>query len=265
MPAFDRSSAMKNTIYVVTGGNKGIGLGLVKGLLTRPFTTVIASVRNEESAASLESAIGDVRKGDSSELHIMLLDFTKAPTPSAVREAFDLATSSAIDRIDVLIANAAAVCTTSPVASLSAEDLRNLFEINTISPLMVFQGLWSLMNKPRATGEPGPKFIAISSILGSIELFDAVPSGAYGPSKAALNWLVKGLHAQNENLISVAVNPGFIRTSMGEYAARQWNYDIERLGDVESSVTQVLQVIDEASRENTSGKFVNVPDRIWAW
>ncbi|KAK1589809.1 short chain dehydrogenase [Colletotrichum navitas] len=256
---------MANTIYAVTGGNKGIGLGLVKGLLARPFTTVIASVRNKEAAASLESAIGNAQKGDSSQIHIMILDFTKAPTPSAVREAFDQATSSAIDHIDVLISNAGAGCLASPVASLSAEDLRSLFEVNTISPLMVFQGLWPLMNKPRATGEIGPKFIAISSIMGSIEFFKPVPSGAYGPSKAAFNWLVKGLHVQNENLVSVAVDPGFVRTSMGEYAARQWNVDVEHLIDVESSVSGVLQAIDGASRETTSGKLVCVPDKILAW
>ncbi|KAK2036449.1 short chain dehydrogenase [Colletotrichum somersetense] len=256
---------MANTVYVITGCNKGIGLGLVKGLLARPSTTVIASVRNKESAAALESAIGDVQKGDSSELHIMLLDFTKAPTPSAVREAFEQVTSSAIDRIDVLISNAGTSCPATPVASLSAKDLRSVFEVNTISPLMVFQGLWPLMNKQRATGELGPKLIAISSILGSIECLDAVPCGAYGPSKAALNWLVKGLHVQNENLVSVAVNPGFVRTSMGEYAARQWNYDVENLMDVESSVSGVLNIIDRASRDTMSGKLVNVPGKIWAW
>ncbi|EFQ34459.1 short chain dehydrogenase [Colletotrichum graminicola] len=256
---------MVNTIYAVTGGNKGIGLGLVKALLARPFTTVIASVRNKEAAASFESAIGNVQKGDSSEVHIMLLDFTKAPTPSSVREAFDQATSSTIDRVDVLVSNAAAGCPPSPVASLSAEDLRSLFEVNTISPLMVFQGLWPLMNTPRATGEIGPKFIAISSIMGSIEFFQPVPSGAYGPSKAALDWFVKGLHVQNENLISVAVDPGFVRTALGEYAARQWNVDVEHLIDVETSVSGVLQAIDGASRETTSGKLVRVPDKIWAW
>ncbi|KAK1978303.1 short chain dehydrogenase [Colletotrichum cereale] len=256
---------MTNTVYVVTGGNKGIGLGLVKGLLARPSTTVIASVRNKEAAASLQSSIGYGSKGDSSKLHVMLLDFTKAPTPAAVREAFDAATSNAIGRIDVLISNAGASCAASPVASLSAEDLRSVFEVNTISPLMVFQGLWPLMNKPREAGELDPKFIGISSIIGSIECFNPVPSGAYGPSKAALNWIVKGLHVQNENLISVAINPGFVRTSMGEYAAKQWNYDVEMLGDVESSVNGVLQIIDGASRETTSGKLVNVPDEIWAW
>ncbi|KZL63291.1 aflatoxin biosynthesis ketoreductase nor-1 [Colletotrichum incanum] len=256
---------MTNAVYVITGGNKGIGLGLVKALLARPSTTVVASVRNDEAAASLKSSIEDVSKGDGSELHVMLLDFTKAPAPAAVREAFDLATANAVDRVDVLISNAAAGCAPSPVASVSAEDLRSLFEINTISPLMVFQGLRPLMDKPRAAGDLTPKFIGITSSLGSIECFEPVPGGAYGPSKAALNWIVKGLHVQNENLVSVAVHPGFVRTDLGEYAAKQWNYDVELLNTVESSVSGVLQVIDGATRDTTSGKLVTHTGEVFAW
>ncbi|OHF00790.1 short-chain dehydrogenase/reductase family oxidoreductase [Colletotrichum orchidophilum] len=256
---------MQNTIYVVTGTNKGIGLGLVKNLLTRSFTTVVASVRNDEAAASLKSSIQDVNTGDGSKLFVMLLDFNSAPDPTAVRKAFDAATGGALDRVDVLISNAAAAFAASPSIVTSAEDLRSAFETNTVAPLMVFQGLWPLMNRPQGADGSSAKFIGITSSLGSIEELEPVPAGAYGPSKAALNWLIKSLHVQHENLISVAVHPGFVRTSMGENAARQWNYDLNRLDTIESSVTGVLQVVDGASRESTSGNFVTQTGQKIAW
>ncbi|EXF78314.1 short-chain dehydrogenase/reductase family oxidoreductase [Colletotrichum fioriniae PJ7] len=138
---------MANTVYVITGTNKGIGLGLVKTLLARPSTTVVASVRNDGAASSLRSSIRDVNKGNGSELFVMLLDFNIAPDTTAVRKAFDTATGGTVNRIDVLISNAAVSTTASRSVLTTAEELRSAFEINTISPLMVFQGLFA----PRKT------------------------------------------------------------------------------------------------------------------
>ncbi|WYZ35259.1 hypothetical protein EsH8_I_001535 [Colletotrichum jinshuiense] len=255
---------MSNTVYVITGTNKGIGLGLVKALLARPSITVVASVRNDDAAASLKASIADLPKGDDSKLHVMLLDFSKAPSPATVREAFTAATSGTIDHIDILISNAAAPFPMTPTFTVTPEDLRNAFEINTIAPLMVFQGLWPLMDNREEAGVP-VKFIGITSSVGSIGSQEPVPGGAYGPSKAALNWLTKSLHLQHKNLVSVAVHPGWVQTYMGNYAAKEWNYDAGPPDTVESSVKGVLQVIDEASRETTSGKFVTQTGQVIPW
>ncbi|WQF77261.1 Putative short-chain dehydrogenase/reductase SDR, NAD(P)-binding domain superfamily [Colletotrichum destructivum] len=256
---------MANTVYVITGTNKGIGLGMVKALIARPSTTVVASVRSDQAAASLKSSVEDVAKGDKSELHIMLLDFTKAPEPAKVLEAFNAATSGTVDRIDVVVSNAAAASPGTPSLAISSEDLRNAFEINTIAPLMVFQGLWPLMSQPRATGDVPAKFIGITSSVGSIESQEPFPGGAYGPSKAALNWLVKSLHNQHENLVSVAVHPGWVQTDMGYHAAKEWKYDPGPPETVDDSVKGVLGVIDGASRETTSGKLVTQTGEIVPW
>ncbi|GJC80531.1 norsolorinic acid ketoreductase nor1 [Colletotrichum liriopes] len=256
---------MANTVYVITGTNKGIGLGLVKALLIRPSTTIVASVRNDEAATSLKSAVADVAKGDNSELHIMLLDFTKAPSPAAVLEAFNVATSGTIDRIDVLVSNAAAPFPMTSTLAISHEDLRNAFEINTIAPLMVFQGLWPLMDKPRGADDVSAKFIGITSSVGSIGSQEPLPGGAYGPSKAALNWLIKSLHAQHQELVSVAVHPGWVQTYMGNYAAKEWKYKPGPPDTIDSSANGVLAVIDGASRETTSGKFVTQTGEVVPW
>ncbi|EFQ36068.1 short chain dehydrogenase/reductase family oxidoreductase [Colletotrichum graminicola] len=256
---------MASTVYVITGTNKGIGLGLLKALLARPSTTIVASVRNEEAAASLRSAIADVARGNDTELHIMLLDFTKAPTPAAVIEAFKRATLGTIDRVDVLISNAASPFPMTPTHATSAEDLRSAFEINTIAPLMVFQGLWPLMEKSRGPGNVSAKFIGITSSVGSIGSQELFPAGAYGPSKAALNWLIMSLHVQHESLISLAIHPGWVQTYMGNYAAKEWNYEAGPPDTIDSSVNGVLAVMDGATRETTSGKFVTQTGQVLPW
>ncbi|KDN70839.1 putative short chain dehydrogenase/reductase family oxidoreductase [Colletotrichum sublineola] len=256
---------MANTVYVVTGTNNGIGLGLVKALLARSSITIVASVRNEEAAASLRSAVAGVARGNDSELHVMLLDFTQAPTPAAVIEAFKSATLGRIDRVDVLISNAAAPFPMTHTHATSAEDLRNAFEINTIAPLMVVQGLWPLMKKIQGPSDVSAKFIGITSSVGSIGSQEPFPAGAYGPSKAALNWLVKSLHAQHEGLVSVAIHPGWVQTYMGNYVAQEWKYDPGPPDTIDSSANGVLAVIDGATRETTSGKFVTQTGEILPW
>ncbi|KAK1998117.1 short chain dehydrogenase/ reductase [Colletotrichum falcatum] len=256
---------MANTVYVVTGTNKGIGHGLVKALLARPSTTVVASVRNEEAAASLRSAIAGVTRGGGSGFHIMILDFTRAPTPAAVMEAFKNATLDAVDRVDVLVGNAAAPFPMTRTHATSAQDLRDAFEVNTIAPLMVFQGLWPLMDKPRGPDDGPAKFIGVTSSVGSIGSQEPLPGGAYGPSKAALNWLVRSLHAQHENLVSVAVHPGWVQTYMGNSVAKDWKYEAGPPDTIDSSTNGVLAVMDGATRETTSGKFVTHKGQILPW
>ncbi|GKT51326.1 norsolorinic acid ketoreductase nor1 [Colletotrichum spaethianum] len=256
---------MKNTVYVITGTNKGIGLGLVKALFVRPSTTIVASVRNDEGVASLKSAIAGVAKGNDSEIYIMLLDFTKAPSPAEVLRAFNAATLGTIDRVDVLVSNAAAPFPMTPTLAIAGEDLRKAFEINTIAPLMVFQGLWPLMDKPRGVDDVSAKFIGITSSVGSIGSQEPLPGGAYGPSKAALNWLTKSLHAQHENLVSVAVHPGWVQTYMGNYAAKEWNHEPGPPDTIASSANGILDVIDGASRDTTSGKFITHTGEVVPW
>ena len=96
-------------------------------------------------------------------------------------------------------------------AETSAEDLRESFETNTIAPLMVFQAFWPLMQKSAAT----PKLVMTTSSVGSITQMEPMPGGAYGPTKAALNWITKSLHHQHERLIAIALHPGWGQDAHG--------------------------------------------------
>jgi NAD(P)-dependent dehydrogenase (short-subunit alcohol dehydrogenase family) len=149
-------------------------------------------------------------------------------------------------------------------ASLTpAEALRTSFEVNTIAPLMVFQAFWPLMQKSTSS----PKLVVISSSVGSIAEQEPVPGGAYGPSKAAANWITKALHSENEasGLVAFSLHPGWVQTRAGDFAAKEWGYSGSPPVTVGESVKGMLEVIDGATRENFSGKFVTQTGEILPW
>ncbi|KAJ4251411.1 hypothetical protein NW762_011393 [Fusarium torreyae] len=242
-----------NTVYVVTGGNRGIGLGLVKALLARPSTTVVTTVRSEKARSDLETSAANISKGSNSTLSIVQLDFSTALAPEQIRNAFDL------DHIDVLINNAAVTFPSYPALQIPIDDLRNAFEVNTIGPLTVVQGLWPLLQKSST-----PKVVNVSSTIGCIS-FQEVVAGAYGPSKTALNWLTRALHFQNESLVAFALHPGFVGTQMGKFAATEWGFDHSILDTAEGSAKGMLQIIDGATRETASGKFITYKGQELPW
>lgn len=246
-----------NAVYVVTGGNRGLGLGIVKSLLARPNTSVFATVRNEDGASTLAQEITTVPKGLGSSLQVIKLDLSTIQSTAEVKEAFKFD----IDHIDVLINNAGGTSPLVPATETTAEDLRAAFEVNTIAPLLVFQALWPLLQKSLS-----PKLIMVTSSVGSIAEMEPMPGGAYGPSKAAQNWLTKALHLENKGrgLVTIALHPGWVQTRAGQFAADQWGFGSGPPDTVESSVEGMLKIIDGASSE-MSGTFITQTGQILGW
>jgi NAD(P)-dependent dehydrogenase (short-subunit alcohol dehydrogenase family) len=70
--------------------------------------------------------------------------------------------------------------------------------VNVVGPLALFQAAYPLLKASTST----PRFVPISSTMGSIELGTKVPTDQmpYGVSKAALNWLTAKLRNEHEGL-----------------------------------------------------------------
>ncbi|RDW62187.1 hypothetical protein BP6252_11620 [Coleophoma cylindrospora] len=239
---------MPQRIYLVTGANKGIGNGLVAALLSRPGTTVIAGVRDPAQQVSRD--LGLLPVGEDSRLITVKLDSTSSSDPIEAAKA--LQSEHGITTLDVVIANAGIMTHFGTVLSTPPEALLEHFQINTIAPLQLISAMWPLMER-----SPSPQFYIISSNIASLELSLQLPIPAlpYGVSKLAANFIIRKLHLENPSLVSVALNPGWVQTDMGWSSANSIGVN-EVPVTVEQSVRGLLHVIDTASREKTSGKFV---------
>ncbi|KAF2673316.1 short chain dehydrogenase/ reductase [Microthyrium microscopicum] len=244
-----------NTVYVITGANRGIGQGLVETYLRRHASTVVAVVRSDSASTSLWAAAENFTRGTDSILHIIVANFSQPLSPQAGIDTFKAATAG-LDHIDILICSAGHNPRMCPTIEVTAEELRESFEINTILPLTTFQALWPLMKGSTATA--GPKFIVLSSSMGSIGEMEQFPAGAYGPSKTAINYIIKSLHMQmaQNGLIAVALHPGWVQTDMGHFAAQEWGHEAGPPLTPKESVAGILRIIDDATRETCSGKFI---------
>lgn len=84
----------------------------------------------------------------------------------------------------------------------------------------------------------------MSSEVASIGGMGDVPIEAvgYGMSKAALNYLIRKIHFENEELVAFVINPGWVRTDMGNEGAVM-NGLVEAPVGVEESVRGMLDKV----------------------
>lgn len=167
-------------LALVTGGNKGIGLAVVRGLAARGFTVLLGARESEAGRAAAGAVDGDVRP--------VQLDVTSQADVDAlaarVREEFG--------RLDVLVNNAgASTLTFRPIDHLpkpteeTVDDIRNVYEVNVFAVVRILSAFLPLLDKAEA-----PRVVNVTSKRGSIGEEGAwvgQPSMAYSSSKTALN------------------------------------------------------------------------------
>ncbi|KAK0643378.1 hypothetical protein B0T16DRAFT_180869 [Cercophora newfieldiana] len=233
------------TVYLITGGNRGIGLHLGILLGQRENITVITTSRKPSQSM--------IAVHPTSQHIEILLDEADAAISSATL-AERLASEHGIVRLDVVIANAATSSGFKPILDTEPDDLLHDFTVNTVGPAKLFRATWPLLE-----GSPDKKFVLISSSVGSITGLgqESFPITAYGVSKAGANWFARklSLELKEKGLLVGVVHPGWVKTAMGQGLADAVGFP-EPPTNVEDSARGVLDQIDQLSLE-TSGKFLN--------
>ncbi|KII91175.1 hypothetical protein PLICRDRAFT_696290 [Plicaturopsis crispa FD-325 SS-3] len=244
-----------NTVYLVSGANRGIGLGLVTVLARRDDVIVFAGARNPATAESLQALV----KQYPGKVHIVkLTSGDKAENEAAVKYI-----QTTAGHLDVVVANAGVGEYLGPVHETPAQELRDHYEVNVIGTVVLYQAVYPLLK-----ANPSPKFVGISSIGGSITLGPTFPFGlfAYGSTKASLNWLTRKIHSENENFISFSLHPGGVDTDMyrATIAAVPEGANNPSITP-EKSATDILAIVDKATREETGGTFLNHDGSTFPW
>lgn len=179
---------------------QGIGYGFVEKYFARPNTTVIATVRDPESAKSLH----DISKADGS--NVILVKVESVSETDAI-EAVKSLRSQGINHLDVVIANAGVFHHHAfiEVSKMKANDLLEHVDVNAAGPVRLFQATLPLLQAAKQ-----PKFIVISSFAGTISNAERInfPLSSYAASKAAVNFLLRRIHIEHPDLIAVSVHPG---------------------------------------------------------
>lgn len=88
-----------STAYLITGASRGIGKELVKTLLVRPDTIVVATLRNINSPEAKK--LNALTVGRDSHLYLIEMEMSE---PDSILKAI---TTLHIDKLDVVISNAA--------------------------------------------------------------------------------------------------------------------------------------------------------------
>ena len=192
--------ANPNTIYLITGANRGIGRGLTSAFLARPNTTVIAAVRDPSHPTS--QSLHSLPTGPSSNLITVKLD---SASPADPQTAVTHLQDQGITHLDVVIANAGISKDFSRVHEVPIHSLKEHIDVNALGPVYLFQTVYPLLQKSNR-----PIFVGVGSPLGSIGGMEMrpYPSAAYGPSKAMLHWIVRKIHFENEGFVSFVLDPG---------------------------------------------------------
>ena len=246
---------MTGLTYLITGANRGIGKGLLEVFLARPQNTVIAAVRDVEKSTS---ALKTVVKGKDSKLIVVKID-SNSDTDAAAA-VVELESKHGISKVDVLVANAGLFSIIATTLQTPAKDVRAQLEVNTVAPLILIQAFFPLLEKSDA-----PKFFVISSPIGSMGEMETlpVPFFGYGLSKAAVNYMVRKLHFENPKLTSMALNPGWVQTEMGNGSATTLGM-AEAPTSLSESVDTLVGLFDGANREK-SGTFTGGKGETVKW
>ena len=227
---------------LVTGANRGLGLGLVKKFL-KNNEKVICTTRN--ISKSKELILCKEKYNDN--LEICELDLLDKDSPNILSNFLGNET------IDLFINNAGVIGHSAQhFKSVSLNHWLEVLKVNLIAPLLITQSIIKNIEKSSER-----KIYFISSKVGSIEDNKSGGMYIYRSSKTALNQVVKSLSIDLKPLgISViSLHPGWVRTEMGGPNA---------LISVEESVNGMVDVISNTSIIN-SGQFINYDGTRLPW
>ena len=206
----------------ITGANRGLGLELTRQYLERG-DQVFAASRHPAEATELQQ----LHQQYAERLVLLPLDVTDAASIAAAV----LAVQAHTEALDVLINNAGIYPHAGSgdahqrLGQLTHTDALETLMVNAIGPFLVAQALLPLLR----AGHKG-RILSISSGQGSLTWKATGDPYHYSASKAALNMYMRSLAADigHQGLISVLVDPGWMRTSMGGDTATQEPADSAR-------------------------------------
>ncbi|MGH9288155.1 MAG: SDR family NAD(P)-dependent oxidoreductase [Acidimicrobiales bacterium] len=219
---------------LITGGSRGLGLGLSRQLATDGWNLVI----DARDAGALERARREIDAAGPGTVIALAGDIADPVHVAALVNA-----AAGQGGFELLVNNAGTLGP-SPlphVAWLRTGDLERILRTNVVAPLRLVQAALPHLRAARG---------AIVNMTSDAAVEGYEGWGGYGASKAALEQLSRVLAAEETDVRVVWVDPGDMRTQMHQDAFP--GEDISDRPTPESRVPGLLRVIDE---RRPSGRY----------
>ncbi|XP_014368140.2 C-factor [Papilio machaon] len=240
---------------LITGANRGLGLGMVKYLTKqKKAEKIFATCRNASEELTKLSE-------ENENLHILHLDVKKLDTYGEFASKIKQLVGNG--GLNLLINNAGVTTKFTKLSLVKEEQLMDNFTVNTVAPIILTKTLLPLLkqaadvNSEKPVGANRAAIINMSSVLGSIAQNDQGGFYPYRCSKAALNAATKSmsLDLKKDQILVACMHPGWVRTDMGGKNAPL---------DVDSSINGIFNTINKLG-EGDSGKFLQYDGSELPW
>lgn len=197
-------SSSEKKIALVTGANRGIGLEISRQLAAQGIVVYMAARQLEDAQKAAKELVAN----GLSDVHPVKLDVSNEDEMQDIANLLD----DNHGHLDILVNNSGVFL--EGEYGISAETMRQSFEINSIAPYMLTRYMTPLLQK-----SAGGRVVNQSSMMGSMTLMSEKPqeAPAYCASKAALNMLTitqAGELAASGIKVN-ACHPGWVKTRMG--------------------------------------------------
>ena len=229
------------TNVLITGANRGLGLGFVKKYLGKNVH-VVCTTRDIPSSKELLA----IKERFPDNLEIFELDLLKENAGGTLSNLLG-------DRpIDILINNAGVGSSNQHFKAVLPKPWLEVLKVNLIAPLMVTQSVIDNVKKGS-----DKKICFLSSQLGSIADNTSGGMYIYRSSKTGLNQLVKSLSVdlKPQGITVVSLHPGWVKTDMGGPNAPV---------SIDESIEGMMKVIDTTNIRDT-GRFLNYDGKELPW
>ncbi|MDT7539292.1 MAG: hypothetical protein QOI82_2877 [Actinomycetota bacterium] len=223
-------------VALITGGTRGIGLGIAQELVNRG-AKVVVTARKQEELDKVVAELGD---------HVAAAARGSADDEGHQAAAVALAIER-FGRLDHLVNNAAVNPQYGPLVDAELSAVRKVFEVNVTATLAWTQQAWRAWLK-----DHGGSILNVASVGG---IRAGAPIGAYNASKAALIHLTRQLGVELGPTVRVnAIAPAVVKTTFAKalYEGREDDvaqaYPLKRLGVPEDTAKAAAFLLsDDAS------------------
>ncbi|ROV89697.1 hypothetical protein VMCG_10362 [Cytospora schulzeri] len=229
-------------VFIITGGNSGIGLALTKFLYPTGAKIYLACRSEERAKAAMKEIVdeyqaamtsgGDAQKSDPGELIYMHLDLNDLRTIKSSAAFF----TQRETRLDILWNNAGVAGV--PTGTKTAQNIEGHIGVNCVGPLLFTQELIPRLRAAAKVSPPAATRVIWSSSMiierfapdggvdfSELDRMNAAGTGSenasvdYAMSKAG-NWFLAVEGARrwgSDGILSVTQNPGMINTTVWKH------------------------------------------------